>query len=67
MKEVLSLFSNLRGVEFGLWPGNADPKIPEDIKVAHAKIWGAACPRLIGVRFLDGSLLERKDGWTVFR
>ena len=67
MKEVLSLFSNLRGVEFCLWPGyNADavPNAPEDVKVAHAEIWGAGCPQLSSVAFLDGSLVKKHYGWV---
>ena len=69
MKEVLSLFPNLREVIFCLWPGyggNVDPKISKDDMVAHAKIWGE-CPELVEVRFSDGSLLEKEDGWSVFR
>ena len=67
MKEVLSLFSSLGEVIFRLWHGcnrNTVPDIPEDVKVAHAKIWRAACPELISVRFLDGSWLRKADGWT---
>ena len=69
MKEVLSLFPNLRQVIFCLWPGydgNVDPnlKIPEDVKVAHAEIWGAACPQLSSVAFLDGSLVKKHYEWV---
>ena len=67
MKEVLSLFSNLRDVSFCLQHGGgANPMILEDVKVAHANIWGAACSKLIAVTFLDGSMLEKEQG-TPFR
>ena len=69
MKEVLPLFSNLREVEFWVWPGNMDPDYlytSEDVDavVAHAKIWGAACPELTEVEFFHIVVKKKEeDGW----
>ena len=46
------------------WSSDLDPKIPKDVKMAHAKVWGAACPELVRVGFLDGSFLDKAFGWT---
>ena len=67
MKEVLSLFSNLKAVLFYLWPGHNENVLlqnPKDIGVAHVKIWRAACPKLNLVRSFDGLL---PDGLDLFR
>ena len=70
MKEVLSSFSNLRSVVFYfIWPEDQwDEYVPEDTDaiLAHAKIWGAACPKLTEVRVF-GILVVKKEegGWTL--
>ena len=70
MKEVLSFFPGLLAVRFFLWPehdGNAVPKIPEHVMIAHAKEWEVVCPELDSVTFLDRSTFykgKRTNEWA---
>ena len=68
IKTLISLFPNLWGLEFEVWPrlGIRSGKISEDVKRAHealAKYWVLACPKLISVSFLDGSKLQKEGSW----
>ena len=64
MKKIISLFPHLDRLCFKLWPRHkGDGKVPDDIKMAHARDWKLACPELSSVSYMDGSaLLIRKNG-----
>lgn len=65
MKKIVSRFPDLYELNFNLWPGrNRNGEIIlEDIKMARVKDWELACPKLILVSFIDGSMLQKRGNW----